>query len=217
VDDVNGLSLQTDSSDEEQEGPQLLELPVPISEITKLSQPHNDFAASLIGYSHGTYNADLVVQACTQDMAEWKDKLKRDLILAAHQPLFEKEVAEAICILANVEKWYCYENALFFVTFAYFKHFVFREVQIVSSHTYIAERHSNTLGVRQGMSQLVADMLESVNLLWKFDTPPEYVSSSRCLESGQDLICFPFLSVFNIWNQNYERFAFTAMHLPSCF
>jgi Folliculin-interacting protein C-terminus len=106
MDDVNGLSLQADVSDEEQEGPQLLELPIPISEITKISQPHNDFAASLIGYSHSTYNADLVVQACTQDMAEWKDKLKRDLILAAHQPLFEKEVAEAICILANVEKWY---------------------------------------------------------------------------------------------------------------
>jgi folliculin-interacting protein 2 len=44
------------------------------------------------------------------------------------------------------------------------------------------------------MSQLVADMLESVNLLWKFDTPPEYVSSS--------LGCWKFLkSIFLILSQ----------------
>jgi hypothetical protein len=99
-------TLKYDSSDEEQEGSQLLELPVPISVETKPSTPHNGFAASLMGCASSSYSADLVVQACTQDVSEWKDKLKRDLILAAHQPLFEKEVAEAVCVLANVDKWY---------------------------------------------------------------------------------------------------------------
>ncbi|XP_065353512.1 folliculin-interacting protein 2 [Cloeon dipterum] len=138
---------------EDQEGPRLLEIPIPPSEV-RLPQPYNGFAASLMGYSSLTYNPDLVVQACTQDLSDWREKLKRDLMLASYQPLFEKEtVAEAICVLGNVNKW---------------------EVQIVSSHTYIAERNSNNLGVRQGMSQLVADMLESVHHLWKFGTPPEY-------------------------------------------
>ncbi|XP_059473581.1 folliculin-interacting protein 2 [Neocloeon triangulifer] len=142
-----------DLSDEEQDGPQLMEIPIPSSEV-RLPQPYNGFAASLMGYTSETYSPDLVVQACTQDVSEWREKLKRDLMLSAYQPLFDKEaVAEAICVMGNVDKW---------------------EVQIVSSHTYVAERHSNNLGIRQGMSQLVADMLESVHHLCKFDTPPEY-------------------------------------------
>jgi hypothetical protein len=51
----------------------------------------------------------------------------------------------------------------------------FREVQVVSSHTYVVDQ-PGTLGVRQGMSQLVANMLESVQHLWKLHTPPEHVS-----------------------------------------
>lgn len=51
---------------------------------------------------------------------------------------------------------------------------LFREVQLISSHTYVVERGST--GIRVGMSQLIANMLESLLHMWKIRTPPEYVS-----------------------------------------
>lgn len=46
----------------------------------------------------------------------------------------------------------------------------------MSSHTYVIDRGSS--GVRIGMSQLVANMLESVLDMRKCHMPPEYVSIS---------------------------------------
>lgn len=52
---------------------------------------------------------------------------------------------------------------------------VYREVHLVSSHTYVVEKGSS--GIRVGMSQLVANMLETLLHMWKLRTPPEYVSN----------------------------------------
>ncbi|KAF4516820.1 hypothetical protein B566_EDAN006214 [Ephemera danica] len=125
--------------EDEEEQPQLVELALPTSTMTQPACNCNMFAASLMGCTSEHYIADMVVQACTQDPSVWRHKLRRDLALAAHQPLFDKEVAEAVCVLANTTSW---------------------EVQVVSSHTYVVDKPGN-LGVRQGMSQLVANMLES--------------------------------------------------------
>lgn len=51
----------------------------------------------------------------------------------------------------------------------------YREVQLMSSHTYVVDKGSS--GVRVGMSQLVANMLESLLQMWRLHAPPEQVSS----------------------------------------
>lgn len=94
-----------DEEDEEIRGPQLVELTFPTSSTTKPASSANTFASSLIGCASEHYISDMVVQACTQDSSMWKHKLRRDLTLAAHQPLFDKEVAEAVCVLANTDTW----------------------------------------------------------------------------------------------------------------
>lgn len=45
----------------------------------------------------------------------------------------------------------------------------------MSSHTYVIDKATN--GVRADMSQLVANMLESLLQMWKLHIPPQYVSS----------------------------------------
>jgi hypothetical protein len=91
--------------DSEEERPQLMELPLPATSLVQPACNCNMFAASLLGCTSEHYIADLVVQACTQDPSVWRHKLRRDLALAAHQPLFDKEVAEAVCVLANTNTW----------------------------------------------------------------------------------------------------------------
>jgi hypothetical protein len=104
--DISQLNLDTDSDDDSDDrGPQLVELPLPVSQSTKPASSTNKFAASLLGCASEHYIADFVVQACTQDTSVWKHKLRRDLALAAHQPMFDKEVAEAVCVLANTDTW----------------------------------------------------------------------------------------------------------------
>lgn len=45
----------------------------------------------------------------------------------------------------------------------------------MSSHKYVVDKGCSG-GVRVGMSQLVANMLETLLHMWKLHTPPEYVS-----------------------------------------
>lgn len=47
----------------------------------------------------------------------------------------------------------------------------------MSSHTYVVDK-PGTLGIRVGMSRLVANMLESLLYLWRLKTSPEHVSAS---------------------------------------
>lgn len=49
-----------------------------------------------------------------------------------------------------------------------------REVQLVSSNAYVVDQ-PGMLGVHVGMSQLVANMLESVLNLWQLRIPAEEV------------------------------------------
>jgi len=47
----------------------------------------------------------------------------------------------------------------------------------VSSHTYVVDK-PGMLGIRVGMSRLVANMLESLLCLWRLKTSPEHMSDS---------------------------------------
>lgn len=55
--------------------------------------------------------------------------------------------------------------------------FIFsRAVSVMSSHTYVIDKAVG--GVPIGMSQMVANMLETLLKMWKLHTPPEYVCTS---------------------------------------
>lgn len=104
--EVPQLTVDSESEEDlDERGPRLIELALPVSQSTKPATNANNFAASLLGCATEHYIADFVVQACTQDSSAWKHKLRRDLALAAHQPMFDKEVAEAVCVLANTDTW----------------------------------------------------------------------------------------------------------------
>lgn len=45
----------------------------------------------------------------------------------------------------------------------------------MSSHTFVVDKGSS--GVRVGMSQLVANMLESLLQMWRLHAPAEHVST----------------------------------------
>ncbi|XP_063220029.1 uncharacterized protein LOC134529646 isoform X2 [Bacillus rossius redtenbacheri] len=109
-------------------------------------------AFSLLGATCDHYVSDLILQGCTQSTEEWQMTLRKDLSFVAHHMFLDQEVSEALCIVGNTDTW---------------------EVQLVSSHTYVVDK-PETLGVRVGMSQIVANMLESLLNLWKMHTPPEH-------------------------------------------
>ncbi|XP_069674233.1 folliculin-interacting protein 2 [Periplaneta americana] len=130
----------------------LLQIPTPRCRVDKNGKQLCGFAASLLGGASDHYIPDMVLQGCMQLPKGWETSLRRDLSLTAHNPLLDQEVAEAVCIVADIDTW---------------------EVQLVSSHTYVVDK-PGTLGIRVGMSRLVANMLESLLYLWKLKASPEH-------------------------------------------
>ncbi|GLG93997.1 CLUMA_CG009771, isoform A [Gryllus bimaculatus] len=134
--------------------PMLIELPLPWCNSSQREQG-SGLAASLLGGVTDHYMPDMVLHGCTQALPLWEATLKHDLAVSAHRPMLDQEISEAVCIVGNAELW---------------------EVQLVSSHVSIVDKPGG-FGIRVGMSQLVANMLESLLHLWKLRTPPE-----QCLQ-----------------------------------
>lgn len=130
---------------------QIIELPMPRSNPIEMDSVPTNYTSSLMRGIGERYISNMVLQGTSAPKSEWESTLRRDLSLTARHPPLDQPVDEAIAIVANTDTW---------------------EVQILSSHTYIVDRGSS--GVRVGMSQLVANMLESLLQLWKLRTPPEY-------------------------------------------
>jgi hypothetical protein len=61
-----------------------------------------------MGSTSDHYIPDMVLQGCTQLPKSWETNLRRDLTLAAHHPLLDQEVTEAVCIIANIDTWFVY-------------------------------------------------------------------------------------------------------------
>lgn len=128
-----------------------LELPFPSNRLEDSSNlpVGSGMAASLLGGVTDHYLPDLILHGCIQPVRAWESALRRDLALSARHPPVDQEVSEAVCIVANTDSW---------------------DVQLLSSHAYVSDR-PGTLGVHVGMSQLVANMLESLLFLWRLHTP----------------------------------------------
>lgn len=57
-----------------------------------------------------------------------------------------------------------------------------REVLLVSSHTVVVDKTVGGVGIRVGMSHLVANIMETTHHLCKLAVPPQVVSSLSDLE-----------------------------------
>lgn len=152
--EVNPGSVPSTSEKENTAFPLLLELPLPQYNYSQREQM-SGFAASLLGGVSDHYMPDMVLHGCTQGVSQWEATLKRDLSVSAHRSMLDQDVSEAVCIVGNADLW---------------------EVQVVSSQITLADKPGG-FGIRIGMSQLVANMLESLLHLWKLRTPPE-----QCLQ-----------------------------------
>lgn len=135
----------------------VVELPLPESiDGSNVSVPVCEWgiAGSLFGGVASHYIPERVLQGCAPLGYGWEVTLKRDLALDAQYPILDPCLSEAVAIVANLDS--C-------------------EVQLISSHTYVVDR-PGTFGVRAGLSQLVANMLESVYHMWKL-----HASAELCL------------------------------------
>lgn len=133
----------------------VIELPLPESAAEDRTE-NLHIADSLIGGISDHYIPEMILQGISHVQPGWENDLKRDLVLEAHSPDAETELTESVCILANMDTW---------------------EVQLISSHSMVVERNTGGYGIRAGMSQLVANILETTLQLCKLSVPPHV-----CLE-----------------------------------
>lgn len=127
------------------------ELPMP--SVTKSTCcPQRLDISSVIGSVNDHYNSEQILQGVVKEKKHWEHTLRKDLSLGAHTPVLESEVTETLCIIADMDAW---------------------EVSVCSSHTYVVDRNKYA-GVRVGMSQIVADMLESLLQLQRMKLSPEF-------------------------------------------
>lgn len=133
----------------------IFELPLPKCDQVSDGVSEWGIANSLFGGVSSHYIPERILQGCSALASGWEITLKRDLALDAQHPTLDSGLSEAVAIVANVDS--C-------------------EVQLISSHTYVVDR-PGTLGIRVGLSQLVANMLESVYHMWKLRTAPDFCLS----------------------------------------
>lgn len=88
-------------------------------------------------------NVNFFTQGVTTPPLKWELQLKQDLMISSHSAVLESH-AENVAIVANIEKW---------------------EVRLISSHSNVLPSHNTANGII-GMSQLVASMLECVQVMF---------------------------------------------------
>ncbi|KAK6641852.1 hypothetical protein RUM44_013570 [Polyplax serrata] len=138
-------------------GPNACDVPMMFLELsmpseTKPCRRKHLGVSPVFGGVNQKYNSEQIVQGLIDPENNWEQALHKDLFLWAYNSTVEKDVNEALCIVGDVESW---------------------EVSVRSSNTCSLDRNKHS-GVRVGMSQLVADMLESFLHLHKINLPPNF-------------------------------------------
>ncbi|XP_053559757.1 folliculin-interacting protein 2 isoform X2 [Bombina bombina] len=124
-----------------------IELPLPRSDLHSNSSMKN-FGRSLFGGYCPTYVPDLVLHGINSD-EKLKQRLAADLIHSTQHPVFDEPLAEAVCIVADTDKW---------------------SVQVVSSQKKTTDHQK--LGTDVLVSSHVSSLLHSILQLYKLKTPP---------------------------------------------
>ncbi|XP_069754374.1 folliculin-interacting protein 1 isoform X2 [Narcine bancroftii] len=130
-----------------------MELPFPGStaiEINCNKPSMANFGRSLFGGYCPHYVSDFVLHGTSND-EKLKQCLSSDLTHAVQHPVLDEPIAEAICIIADLDKW---------------------TVQIASSQRRITE--NNKLGKEVLVSSLVSNLLHSTLQLYKLNLSPNF-------------------------------------------
>eukprot|EP00076_Gallus_gallus_P020218 XP_015140820.2 folliculin-interacting protein 2 isoform X4 [Gallus gallus] len=127
-----------------------VELPLPRSN-TVSRQCVKNFGRSLLGgYCH-TYVPDLVLHGVNND-EKLKQCLLADLLHAMHHPVLDEPIAEAVCIIADTDKW---------------------NVQVATSQRKVMD--SMKLGKDVLVSSQVSSLLQSILQLYKLNLPADFI------------------------------------------
>nr|XP_023416166.1 LOW QUALITY PROTEIN: folliculin-interacting protein 2 [Cavia porcellus] len=131
------------------EGSLEVELPLPRSE--SISNPHiRNFGRSLLAGYCPAYMPDLVLHGTSSD-EKLRQCLLADLIHTVHHPVLDEPIAEAVCIVADTDKW---------------------SVQVATSQRKVTD------GVRLGqdvlVSSQVSSLLQSILQLYKLHLPADF-------------------------------------------
>ncbi|NXV71776.1 FNIP2 protein, partial [Atlantisia rogersi] len=114
------------------------------------SQCVKHFGRSLLGgYCH-TYIPDLVLHGISND-EKLKQCLLADLLHAMHHPVLDEPIAEAICIIADTDKW---------------------NVQVATSQRKVMDNMK--LGKDVLVSSQVSSLLQSILQLYKLNVPADF-------------------------------------------
>uniref|UniRef100_A0A8C7AZH9 Folliculin interacting protein 2 n=1 Tax=Neovison vison TaxID=452646 RepID=A0A8C7AZH9_NEOVI len=142
-------SLNLEHSDDRTEGSLEVELPLPRSQ--SISNPNvRNFGRSLLAGYCPTYMPDLVLHGTSSD-EKMKQCLVADLVHTVHHPVLDEPIAEAVCIIADTDKW---------------------SVQVATSQRKVTD--SMKLGQDVLVSSQVSSLLHSILQLYKLHLPADF-------------------------------------------
>ncbi|KAI4814657.1 hypothetical protein KUCAC02_003845 [Chaenocephalus aceratus] len=147
-DSALGDSESEDTEDWQEE----MLLPLPGSKLVEnYSKPSiANFGRSLFGGYCPTYVPDFVLQGLPSD-EKLRQCLMAELTHAVQHPVLDEPIAEAVCIIADTEKW---------------------TVQVASSQRRATD--VNKLGKEVLVSNLVSNLLQSTHQLYKLNISPNF-------------------------------------------
>lgn len=131
------------------EGSLEVELPLPRSRSTSKPNVRNFGRSLLAGYC-ATYMPDLVLHGTSSD-EKLKQCLAADLVHTVHHPVLDEPIAEAVCIIADTDKW---------------------TVQVATSQRKVMD--AVKLGQDVLVSSQVSSLLQSILQLYKLHLPADF-------------------------------------------
>uniref|UniRef100_A0A2K6FHA0 Folliculin interacting protein 2 n=1 Tax=Propithecus coquereli TaxID=379532 RepID=A0A2K6FHA0_PROCO len=136
-------------SDDRTEGCLEVELPLPRSQSISIQNVRNFGRSLLAGYCP-TYMPDLVLHGTSSD-EKLKQCLLADLVHTVHHPVLDEPIAEAVCIIADTDKW---------------------SVQVATSQRKVMD--TMKLGQDVLVSSQVSSLLQSILQLYKLHLPADF-------------------------------------------
>ncbi|XP_029030141.1 folliculin-interacting protein 1 isoform X2 [Betta splendens] len=145
-------ALGDSESDETEDWQEEMLVPFPGSKLVEnYSKPTiANFGRSLFGGYCLTYVPDFVLQGMPSD-EKLRQSLTAELTHAVQHPVLDEPIAEAVCIVADTDKW---------------------TVQVASSQRRTAD--VNKLGKEVLVSSLVSSLLQSTHQLYKLNLSPNF-------------------------------------------